>query len=368
MKIGFDAKRAFNNQTGLGNYSRLVISGMLKTFPEHEYYLFTPAVKPEFNALFQHMENVHVVTPRSALARRFKALWRTFSVAGLCNALQLDVYHGLSNELPAGMASFTGKKIVTIHDLIFLRYPQYYKRIDRMIYTRKFRNACHTADVVVAASEQTRSDLISFLRVDPEKIRVIYQGCEEQFKRVLSTQEKTAVRNKYNLPETFVVSVGTIEARKDQLTILKAYHKANLVAHLVFVGRQTTYASVLHEYIRDHQLRDRVHFIEGAAFSDFPAFYQLAEAAVYASEFEGFGIPVLEGLASRTRMLVAHTSSLPEVGGTAVDYFEPGDAGQLTTLLTQLLTRPFREDIAEKQLARFEPVHLTRQLFSLYRS
>lgn len=366
MKIGFDAKRAFNNHTGLGNYSRLLISGMLSEFPQHEYYLFTPSVKKEFIGLFAGHANVRIITPMSFLGKTFKAFWRTFGITGLCNTLELDVFHGLSNELPAGIHQFKGKKIVTIHDLIFLRYPHYYKSIDRKIYTRKFRAACMNADMIVAASKQTALDIETFLQVEKQYIRVVYQGCDPQFNKAVSESKKSEVRSKYELPDEFIVCVGTIEERKDQLTVLKAWHRSGLRQSMVFVGRQTPYARQLHDYVEQHGLQHAVKFIEGAAFTDFPAFYQLAAIAVYASEFEGFGIPVLEGLQSGTRMLVADSSSLPEVGGDAVEYFEPGNEEQLSSLLKVSINTPFDPHKAEKQLAKFDTRHLMQQLFSLY--
>jgi glycosyltransferase involved in cell wall biosynthesis len=366
MKIGFDAKRAFNNHTGLGNYSRLVISGMLSEYPQHEYYLFTPSVKKEFSDLFGGYNNVRIITPVSFFGKTFKAFWRTFGIAGLCKALELDAFHGLSNELPAGIHQFDGRKIVTIHDLIFLRYPHYYKTIDRKIYKRKFRTACLDADVIVAASKQTALDIETFLQVDKAHIKVVYQGCDPQFGKVVSETTKDEVRAKYDLPGHFILCIGTIEERKDQLTVLKAWHRAELSCKLVFVGRQTPYSKQLHDYITQHNLQKDVHFIEGAAFEDFPAFYQLAAAAVYASEFEGFGIPVLEGLRSGTKMLVADSSSLPEVGGDAVEYFEPGNDLQLSSLLKASINTPFNPYKAEKQLAKFDTHRLMQQLFSLY--
>lgn len=366
LRIGFDAKRAFNNQTGLGNYSRFVIEGMVKAFPEHEYYLFTPEIKPAFAGFMLGYNNVHIITPQQFLGKAFKSLWRRYSLTALANKLKLDVFHGLSNELPANIEKFAGFKTVTIHDLIFLRYPFYYKSIDRAIYKRKFKTACAHADVVIAASKQTAEDLVSFFGTDRDKIQVLYQGCDKQFDVKLSELEKNAVRTRYHLPLSFIVCIGTIEQRKNQLTVLKAFHKANISSHLVFVGKQTVYAQQLHQYINENRLQHRVMFIEGAAFADFPAFYQMADLAIYASEFEGFGIPVLEAMKSNTRMIVANASSLPEVGGDAVHYFEAGNEDQLSELIRDVLHADFDEAKAQDQLARFDTSYLMKQLNALY--
>lgn len=368
LRIGFDAKRAFNNQTGLGNYSRFVIEGMVKEFPQHEYYLFTPKIKPGFAAFMQGHTNVHIITPQHFLGKAFRAFWRTYVLTSLANTLKLDVFHGLSNELPANIKQFEGRKIVTIHDLIFIRYPAYYKALDRTIYKRKFKSSCVNADTVIAASKQTADDLVSFFGIDHEKIEVVYQGCDKQFDRKVSDQEKETARARYKLPLSFIVCIGTIEQRKDQLTVLKAFHRSGVDMSLVFVGRQTEYAQQLHQYITENGLRDKVMLIEGASFADFPAFYQMAELAIYASEFEGFGIPVLEGLKSEVKMIVANTSSLPEVGGDAVTYFESGNEQQLSEQIKNTLDSDFNKAKALAQLKKFETGHLMRQLDNLYQN
>lgn len=364
IKIAFDAKRAFNNHTGLGNYSRFVIKGMLDAYPQHMFYLCTPSIKPEYQDLFVEYENVKVVSPQNVLGKTFKALWRTFGVTGILNKLGVDVFHGLSNELPANINKFKGKKVVTIHDLIFLRYPHYYKSIDRRIYKSKFLQACVDADVVVAASHQTAKDIESFLGIDANKIKVVYQNCDEQFEQKLTAEKLSAVSKKYNLPEQYFVSIGTIEPRKKQLLVLQAFHQANTNNHLVFVGKQTEYAQRLHQYINQHNLNNRVHFIEGAAFEDFPALYQHAQMAIYASEFEGFGIPVLEALRSGIPVAVAHSSSLTEVGGDAVLYFNHQE--ELTELLKNAHQTTISVDKVQTQLAKFSPQALIAQLMGIY--
>lgn len=364
LKIAFDAKRAFNNHTGLGNYSRFVIKGMLDAYPQHVFYLFTPSIKLEFAKLFEGYTNVHVISPQNIFGKTFKALWRTFSITGMLNKLGVDVYHGLSNELPANIKSFKGKSIVTIHDLIFLRYPQYYKTIDRLIYKRKFTKACLDAHVVVAASQQTASDIQFFLGIDSRKIEVVYQNCDEQFDKKITRQELDAVREKYNLTSSYFICIGTIEPRKKQLMVLKAFHQANINNHLVFVGKHTNYTEELHQYINQNHIADKVHFIEGADFVDFPALYQNASMAIYASEFEGFGIPVLEAMRSDVNVAVANTSSLTEVGGDAVNYFETSE--QLTALFKNAESLIINHDKVQNQLGKFSPQVLIAQLLKVY--
>ncbi len=364
LKIGFDAKRAFNNHSGLGNYARFVIGGLIKLYPQHQFYLFTSSIKPEFENIFTHHKNVHVITPQSFLGKTFKALWRTYSVVTLLNKLGVNVYHGLSNELPADIKKFKGKSIVTIHDLIFLRYPNYYKKIDREIYNSKFLNACKNANLIVAASKQTAHDIEYYYHTSPQKIKVVYQNCDIQFATKLTQEAVKNINTKYKLPDNYIVCIGTIEERKQQLMVLQAFHQSTANCNLVFVGKQTPYVNLLKNYIHQHQLGNKVQFIEGASFNDFPAFYQGASLAVYASEFEGFGIPVLESLRSGVNVAVANTSSLTEVGGNAVQYFE--NAAQLTQLFNNINNLRVDEVEINLQLKKFETETLLHQLMDVY--
>lgn len=367
LRIGLDAKRAFNNGTGLGNYSRFVINGLLKHFPENEYYLFTPKISEQFADFYAPSPNINLVTPDSLLGKTFPALWRTYAIADMCNALKLDVFHGLSNELPVGINRFKGKKLVTIHDLIFLRYPTYYNNIDRYIYTRKFAYACAQADTVVAASAQTQSDIIRYFKTPETQIEVGYQNCDERFGVMTDAQTKAALTTKLNLPQQFILCVGTLEQRKNQLTVLKAFFEAQLNdTSLVFVGRETEYASELHAFVNQHGLQDKVVFLQNISAADLPVLYQMARVFVYASEFEGFGIPVLEGLRSGIPVLAANSSSLPEVGGTAAQYFQHQNATELADLLKQTISSNPKPSNIEAHLQQFDTAVLMQQLMEFY--
>jgi glycosyltransferase involved in cell wall biosynthesis len=260
---------------------------------------------------------------------------------------------------------------VTIHDLIFLRYPDYYPMIDRYIYIRKFKDACERADIILATSEQTKRDIIHFFETDPSKIEVTYQNCNEGFALQVNDSTKSALIKTYQLPSSYILNVGTIEQRKDQLTVLKAYHKLNdKGTKLVFVGRQTAYAKELHAYIHENNLQDDVLFLQDVKQEDLPGIYQLSSIFVYASEFEGFGIPILEGLRSHVPVVTAKTSSLPEVGDNAASYFAFGDSVELSGILGVLLHDvERRQEMISKgviQAKKFDTTVLSEQLMKIY--
>jgi hypothetical protein len=136
MNIGFDAKRNFHNTTGLGNYSRTLIKGLAEYYPEHQYYLFNPKPSDKFSK--PRFDNVHEVLPQGFLAKKFSSAWRSKWVAKDLQKFGIQLYHGLSHEIPIGIELTSIPSVVTIHDLIFERYPEQFNKIDVQIYRKKF--------------------------------------------------------------------------------------------------------------------------------------------------------------------------------------------------------------------------------------
>jgi glycosyltransferase involved in cell wall biosynthesis len=228
------------------------------------------------------------------------------------------------------------RSIVTIHDLIFIRYPQFYSLIDRRIYRKKFKSACINADLIIAISKQTKQDIIDFFGIPENRIRLVYQGCHPQFYTTCSDEQKLAVAEKYRLPQKYILYVGTIEERKNLNTIVKALAALPEKYSLVAVGKPTGYMKAVNAEIQRLGLSGRVHFIHRSDFHDLPAIYQQAEVFVLPSVFEGFGIPVLEALNSKIPVITSNTSSLPEAGGAHSIYINPADSGELEQALLRL--------------------------------
>ena len=144
MRIGFDAKRAFLNNTGLGNYSRDTIRILSQYYSNNKYFLYTPKNNnnPRLSFILDR-KNTFICTPKSLINKTLKTYWRSKSIVeDLCNN-KIDIYHGLSHELPLGIEKTSIKTVVTMHDLIFMRYPHLFKTLDRKIYYRKKRSNCY---------------------------------------------------------------------------------------------------------------------------------------------------------------------------------------------------------------------------------
>ena len=236
MKIGFDAKRAFHNTTGLGNYSRDLIRILSEYFPENEYYLYN--TKPKRVDRLDMSKFIEVL-PNTKFWKKFSSIWRQGPINNQIKKDKIQVYHGLSGEIPRNLHKTGTKSVVTIHDLIFVRYPKLYSFFDRKIHFNKFKYAAHNSDRIIAISEQTKQDIIEFLKVDSSKIDVVYQGCHAIFKEKVIEQQKSLVKKKFNLPDQFILNVGTIEERKNLLSIVKAIKDIDIT--LVVAGRKTKY-------------------------------------------------------------------------------------------------------------------------------
>ena len=143
MKIGFDAKRAFTNNTGLGNYSRDTIHILSHQSTDNKYFLYTP-INNDNNRIssFARRKNIIICTPKNLFNKAIKAYWRSRGILKDLESNRINIYHGLSNELPINIEKTSIRTVVTIHDLIFIRYPKLFGTIDRKIYHQKFMSAC----------------------------------------------------------------------------------------------------------------------------------------------------------------------------------------------------------------------------------
>ncbi|WP_066833762.1 glycosyltransferase family 4 protein [Rufibacter ruber] len=369
MKIGYDAKRAFTNASGLGNYSRYVISGMMVHFPGDQYALFTPRQKELFKQFYPPVARTQVILP-VGLGKRLSSMWRTFGLRAALPKHGVQVYHGLSNELPYGIDRTKTKLVVTIHDLIFLRFPELYPAIDRYIYRKKFKDACDTAHQIVAISQQTAQDLEEFFGVPKEKVQVVYQDCDPVFQQFFEKKAQNAVRAKYSLPAEFILCVGTLEKRKNQLHLLKGWHAAGAPVPLVFIGRKTDYYKELQAFITRHRLEEKVHFLPYIPFQELPVIYQLATLFVYPSIFEGFGIPIVEALNCGVPVITSTGSCFAEAGGPAARYVSPTDTDAMSQAIQEILGSPeLQKEMVKKGLEHalsFRPEVTIPQLHQVY--
>jgi len=376
MNIGFDAKRAFCNTSGLGNYSRTVISAIHQFYPEESLFLFTP--KKTSNSLLGSTGD-SVVTPTDTLSKAFPSLWRSMWMKKDIVQNGVQVYHGLSNELPyhiskckSQIADF--RSVVTIHDLIFKRFPQYYPAVDRIIYDHKFKRSCVTADKIIAVSHQTKNDIIDFYKIAPEKIEVIYQSAGDYLRDDISNEEIERVKKKFHLPADYILSVGTVEERKNLFLVLKslALLKSKLSIPLVVAGRATAYKRILQDYLSEVKMSEQVFFIDNISTEELQPLYAGAKLFVYPSRFEGFGIPVIEALHYGIPVVAAKGSCLEEAGGPSSKYINPDDENEMADIIEGILINAsLQKEMREAGkyfVKKFNSAHFAHSLMTCYKS
>ncbi len=371
ITIAYDAKRAFANLTGLGNYSRLVIGTMAAMYPSHQYLLMTPRAdsNPRIDPILMR-ENVSTVVPEGAVGRRVPAWWRSVTLTAELGRRGVDLYHGLSNEIP--LTSAPCATVVTIHDLIWRRVPQDYAAIDRRLYEFKYRTSARKATRIIAISECTKRDIVNDWGIDPAKIDVVYQGCDPVFSKIIDYTERMRVKQAHNLPDRYIVAVGTIQSRKNQLLAVRALAALDPDIHLVIVGggRDHAYRKQVDDTIQQLRLGNRVHILSNVPFDDLPAIYAGAEFSSYTSRYEGFGIPLIESLNVGTPLIACTGSCLEEAGGPGGLYVDPDDVNGYVEAARSLLNRRYMHDqmaaAGKRHVGRFNATTFAEDLMKSY--
>lgn len=339
MIIGFDAKRIVRNNTGLGNYCRTLINDMIRRNDSNmKLLLYTPDKGRDVlrNQIIES-DNSRFIFPKKKLGKIYKSLWRTKNIVKQLIEDKVQIYHGLSGELPLGLRNNGIKSVVTIHDLIFLRHPEYYRWFDRKMYTWKFHQTIKQADRIIAVSECTKRDILEFGKINPEKISVIYQSCNPKFTNMPTEGEMEDTAKKYDLPERYLLCVGTIEERKNLMLAVKSLNLLPEDIHLVAVGKKTKYADKVKKTADKIGVSHRLHLLSGVSDDELNVIYKKAEVFVYPSRYEGFGIPIIEAIFCGLPVVASTGSCLEEAGGPDCLYVNPDDPKGMAAAIMQLL-------------------------------
>ena len=363
MIIGFDAKRIVRNGTGLGSYGRTLVNDLIRrNDPDFRFLLYAPDEgQTALRAQIPVNDSAQFRYPHSSL---FNSLWRSY---GIVKDLQRDgvqLYHGLSGELPIGLRKAGIKGVVTIHDLIFLRHPEYYHWIDTKLYAWKFRQTLKEADRIIAISERTKRDIMELGGISDERIRLVYQSYAPRFSATFPPEQQQLIRQRYGLPDRYILNVGTIERRKNLLLAARAMDLLPSDIHLVAVGRQT-------DYVRELPVNNRIHLLSGVPDVDLAVIYHLAEAFVYPSRYEGFGIPIIEAIAAGLPVVACTGSCLEEAGGPFCLYVDPDDVEGMAAAILSVLAdadgRSERIRQSQQYIRRFHGTDVAGQVMDIYR-
>ena len=373
MRIGFDSKRLYCNFTGLGNYSRALVNNLQKFHPKNQYNLYTPKLKstPETTFFYDH-PSFKTYEAKTV----FKSFWRSFSILSQLKKDKIELYHGLSNEVPFNIKTSSIKSVVTIHDLIFKMLPKTYHPIDRKIYDVKFHNSCINANKIIAISNNTKKDVIKLYGIHPDKIEVIYQSCNPIFYTNIETEECGNVHQKRNIPSEYILYVGSVEKRKNLMGIIQSYQHLqpeNRIPILIIGGKKGKgYLKKVRRLIKSSRLENKILWITDLKDTySLQSIYKKAMALVYPSFYEGFGLPVVEALLSKIPVITSNVSSLPEAGGPKSFYINPNNPEEIASAISQVLNnselrKTMIETGYEYAIQKFSPDRVTQQLVNCY--
>jgi glycosyltransferase involved in cell wall biosynthesis len=289
----------------------------------------------------------------------------------------VEVFHGLSHELPIGLTKAGIKSVVSMHDLIFMRYPELYPASDRLFYEQKYRRAAEAADCVVAISEQTRSDLEQFFKISPQKVRIIGQSCDAAFDRLSLRQQPGRLSLPLpagtNLPATdYLISVGSLTPRKNWHNLLQAMailKTRGTDLPLVAVGTgKGAYAEGLRKQAQTLGLH--VFWLDQhLPTEDLALLYRRAAAMVYPSVFEGFGIPILEAMTVGVPVITTKGGCFEEVGGAGALYASPESPEAIAAQIAKSLDAQIRQSLTDQmptQIAQFSPERISAAWMDVY--
>ena len=286
LKIGFDAKRLLAGSGGLQSYARTLLLTLLKYHPDHQYYLYTPEVKDQrVLAELLAFEQVKLRQPSGLSA----AHWRTKSIVKDLINDEVNIYHGLSGELPIGINSAGIKAAVTIHDMLWQKFPEDYNFIDRKINDWKLEGAISRADAIISVSEYTKQKLNS---TDSDtQVKVINPVVAPEFYEAADRHERDFLSAKYGINDPYILAIGNAKGRKYISEFFRAVRPVLGDIDCLLIGQNNGNTNDL-------------KVLSDVAYQDMPAIYRSAIACIYPSLGEGFGLPILESIKSNIPVVV----------------------------------------------------------------
>lgn len=374
MKIGIDARLLYN-PTGIGRYTRSLFFEYTRRhyFSPNQLILFADrATFIEQQPLCEKniLKNISLVV--SPCQRRI--LWTNWYLPPLLRQHNIDVYHGVCNfELPIRKVC---RYVVTIHDLVPLFFPELVPKKHLLFFRMFMKRVAHTADLIITDSEHSKRDIVQYLKTPPDKIRVIYLGFDQHYQRVQDQNRIAQVLTRYGVRQPYLLFVGVIEPKKNLERLVEAYTLLQTAStipketQLVIAGGEGWLSERLHRNVQDSGLTQQILFPGFIPDDHLPALYSGAEAFVFPSIYEGFGLPVLEAMSCGVPVVTANVSSLPEIVGKAgivVDPYQPEAIAQ--GIARVLSDRQLQEQMREKgyrQAQKFSWQRTAEETYQVY--
>ncbi|MEM9291986.1 MAG: glycosyltransferase family 1 protein [Acidobacteriota bacterium] len=364
--IGIDARKL--QDFGIGTYVRQLITNLAEIDQENRYVLLT--APQHRDALADLPENFRAVTERSkvySLGEFFQLTWKLYR-------LKLDLYHATHYVLPAICPC---KVVVTIHDIIHLLYPEYLPNRFAFFYAqRMIRHSLSQGDRIITVSKNTRRDLQRYYSVSDQKIQVIYNGVEDDFRRSLDEEQRQSVRQRLDLERPYILFVGNPKPHKNLPNVLRAYARARelgeMEAQLVVAGDKDGSSDGLKRQAEFLRISEHVRFLGHVDQEDLPALYQNAELFLYPTLYEGFGLPVIEAMASGVAVITSDTSALKEIAEGYAHLVSPLDVEEMARAIAHCMRdgehRGALAKLGRRRSADFRWQRCAKKTLEIYRS
>jgi len=344
MIIGIDARIPVSKKTGIGYMLSNLIPEMIKIDKKNNYKIFGHKIDIDDN-------NTKIYRLPKIFQRAFNLLWKVirFPVANIIFG-KADIFF-FTNFVDFPVIA--RKKILMIPDMSFRVYPQFTERKNLRFLERGVLSSIKRADKILTISENAKKEICSFYHTSTEKVEVIYLGCPNNVKVVNDLDKIEKIKNKYSIPGKYILTMGTIEPRKNLKELIKAYNKLDDGIKdeysLVLSGGKGWYYEEIFGIVNDMGLQERVLFTGYVDEDDVSSIYSGASLFVFPSIYEGFGLPILEAFNCGVPVLCSSSSSIPEVGGDAVMYCDPASADSIRDGIKMILAdKDLSSELVEK--------------------
>ncbi len=373
ITIGFDARYAMTDHEEFGAYSRLVIEAMALAAPRHTYFRpYIPLRAPhQAYEQLEHLHNIETMEPDGTVWRKLRLPWRVWRIGHDLHNGNVELYHGLAEHIPMGLDKRNIRSVVTIHNMEFLYDNTLTNSPEHLLHRIYMGRMLHRVDRIVAVSECVKRDITKHFRIYPEKVDVVYPGVAKCYDAELNTDYLEAVKAKYDLPERYILSVGTQLERRSMVKVINALPLIDNQLHYVIVGRTTSHTTRLKRAARELGVSDRLHIIEQIAEEDMPALYRHASMVVNLSRYEGFATHIAEAMTVGTPVITTHSSSMEEVAGNAAMFINPDNRDELVNAIGLLMEegelRQVLTTLGHRHATRFRPEVVAYNLINCYR-
>lgn len=340
MRIGIDATALPSQPVGAGNYTIHLIRALNGIIHTDELVVFSQPSKIPLIDKKGELPVEWVECPE--LPPGLRLVWEQTRLANLVKKARIDLLHSPHYTQPRSLSC---RSVVTFHDMTFILHPELHTRSKRVFFPRAMRRSSRLADMLIADSESTRTDMVRLLGTDPHKVITIPLGVDPEFRPLSDPELLTKIQKMYSLPEEFILFVGTVEPRKNVPLLIQSYKQLvdnGLHFPLVIAGKLGWMYEEVFAQVEANKLGEKIRLIGYVEQIDLPALYNLAQVFVYPTLYEGFGLPVLEALACGVPVVTSNISSLPEIIGDAGLLVTPNDP--------QALAQAIRKILADREL------------------